>query len=171
MRIILVMAVTADGKIGKNSHHFPNWTSKEDMRFFVEISKKHKVVIVGENTFKTFKKPLKGRLNVVFCKNKPKQKIEQEIENVMWTSGPVKPVLKKLEKMGYKSAILGGGAYLNTLFLREKLINEMYISINPKIFGDGLSLFNKPFEADLKLVEIKKLNKDGFVVKYKVIYN
>jgi dihydrofolate reductase len=166
MKIILVMAITLDGKIAKDKQHFPNWTSREDKQFFAQISKKHKVVIFGENTFDTFKKPLKERLNVVFAKEK-----KEKIENVMWVSGKVKPVLNKLEKLGYKSAVLGGGAFLNTLFLKEKLIDEMYISINPKIFGKGISLFSEDFDIDLKLVDIKKLNKDSFIVRYKIIYN
>lgn len=160
------MAITLDGKIAKDKQHFPNWTSREDKQFFAQISKKHKVVIFGENTFDTFKKPLKERLNVVFAKEK-----KEKIENVMWVSGKVKPVLNKLEKLGYKSAVLGGGAFLNTLFLKEKLIDEMYISINPKIFGKGISLFSEDFDIDLKLVDIKKLNKDSFIVRYKIIYN
>ena len=61
MKIILVMAITLDGKIAKDKKHFPSWTSKEDKQFFAHISKKNKVVIFGENTFNTFKKPLKNR--------------------------------------------------------------------------------------------------------------
>lgn len=160
------MAITLDGKIAKDKDHFPNWTSKEDKQFFAKISKKAKVVIFGENTFNTFKKPLKDRLNVVFVKEK-----KEKQENIMWVSGKIKPVLNKLEKLGYKSAVLGGGAYLNTLFLKEKLINEIYISINPKIFGSGISLFNDEFDINLRLVDIIKLNKDAFVVRYKVNYN
>lgn len=160
------MATTLDGKIAKDKNHFPDWTSREDKQFFAKISKKSKVVIFGENTFNTFKKPLKDRLNVVFAKDK-----KEKQDNIMWVSGKVKPVLSKLEKLGYKSAVLGGGAFLNTLFLKEKLINEIYISINPKIFGNGISLFNDEFDVNLKLVDIIKLNKDAFVVRYKILYN
>ena len=62
------MAITLDGKIAKHKAHFPNWTSKEDKKFFAKISKEHKVVLMGANTFSTFKKPLKDRLNVVLAK-------------------------------------------------------------------------------------------------------
>lgn len=164
--VTLMMAVTADGKIAKTSGHFPDWTSKEDKKLFAEISKQHGVVMMGEKTFATFPSPLKGRLNVVFTleKNPP------EIPGVKWVSGEPEPILLELEKMGYTSALLGGGAFLNTLFLEKKIINEIILTIEPKIFGAGLGLFNGDFDIGLKLLEIKKINDSSLMLKYKVIY-
>lgn len=161
-----MMAATADGKIAKTSSHFPDWTSKEDKKMFAEISKKHGVIIMGEKTFNTFPSPLKNRLNVVFSKRKKPKKIE----GVKWVSGEPEKVLKKLEDMGYRSAILGGGSFLNTLFLEKKLINEIILTIEPKIFGEGLGLFNGDFNVNLKLLELKKINNNSIIIKYKVCY-
>ena len=165
MKIILMMAMTADGKIAKTSDHFPDWTSKEDKKYFFETTKKHGVILMGEKTFKTFPKPLPGRLNVVFTleKNPP------EIEGVKWVSGEPEKVLEELEKMGYKSAILGGGAYLNTQFLKKKLIDEIWLTIEPKIFGDGLGVFGGDFNQDLKMISLEKINENSVVSKYQVL--
>ncbi|MDD5290863.1 MAG: dihydrofolate reductase family protein [Patescibacteria group bacterium] len=164
--VTMMMAITLDGKIAKHDKHFPDWTSKEDKKLFAKISKEHGVVMMGAKTFATFPAPLPGRLNVVFTleKNPPKT------EGVKWVTGEPEPVLKELEKMGYKSALLGGGAFLNSLFLEKKLISEIILTIEPKIFGDGLSLFNKDFGVNLKLEKMEKINDDAIMVKYKVIY-
>lgn len=161
-----MMAMTADGMIAKSSDHFPDWTSKEDKKLFAEISKKHGVVIMGYKTFMTFPKPLADRLNVVFTleKNPP------EIQGVKWVTGEPGAVLEELEKMGYKSALLGGGATINTLFLEKKLVDEIILTIEPKIFGQGMTLFNKDLNADLKLLDVKKINDDAIMLKYKIIY-
>jgi len=164
--VTMMMAITLDGKIAKHDKHFPDWTSKEDKKLFSKISKEHGVVMMGAKTFATFPAPLPGRLNVVFSLEKNPQKIE----GVKWVTGEPKPVLEELEKMGYKSALLGGGAFLNSLFLEKKLISEIILTIEPKIFGDGLSLFNKDFNVSLKLEEMEKINDDAIMVKYKVIY-
>lgn len=164
MKIILMMAVTADGKIAKSSDHFPDWTSKEDKKMFAAVTKEHGVVIMGDKTFFTFPKPLPDRLNVVFTllKNPPEQK------NVKWVTGEPEKVLEELEKEGYKSAILGGGTYTNSQFLEKKLIDEIWLTIEPKIFGDGLGVFGGDFNIDLKLLNVEKINDDSVVVKYKV---
>ena len=165
--VTLIMAMTADGKIAKNSTQLANWTSHEDKKLFVEISKQHGVIMMGENTFNTFPKPLPGRLNVVFTK----QENPEEINEVKWVSGEPEKVLEELEILGYKSALLGGGATLNSLFLKNKLINEIILTVEPKIFGSGLSLFNEDINADLELITMKKLNENTIMLKYKVIYS
>lgn len=160
-----MMAMTADGKIAKNSDHFPNWTSKEDKKMFAEVTKEHGAVIMGDKTFFTFPKPLSDRLNVVFTllENPP------ETENVKWVTGEPEKVLLELKKMGYKSAVLGGGTYMNSQFLERKLIDEIWLTIEPKIFGDGLGVFSGDFNIDLKLLGVEKINENSVVVKYKVM--
>ncbi len=165
--VTMMMAITADGKIAKNSTQFANWTSREDKKLFVEISKKHGVIIMGENTFKTFPKPLPDRLNVVFSH----QEHLTKIEGVKWVKGEPQKVLEEIAELGYQSALLGGGTGLNSLFLKNKLINEIILTVEPKIFGSGLSLFNEDFEADLKLLAVEKLNENTVMLKYQVIYS
>jgi dihydrofolate reductase len=165
--VSLMMAITLDGKIAKDSSHFANWTSPEDKKIFRKISKDFGVFIVGNNTFKTFPGPLPGRLNVVFSRLKtPKQE-----GDLKYVQGDPKEVLKDLEKMGYTKALLCGGANLNSLFLENKLIDEMIITIEPKIFGAGLDLFSSEFDADLELKSVEKINDNALNIRYKVIYN
>ncbi|MDI3496467.1 MAG: dihydrofolate reductase [Patescibacteria group bacterium] len=164
--VTLMMAITIDGKIAKHKDHLANWTSPEDKKLFVELSKKHGVVIMGENTFKTFPSPLKNRLNVVFSY----EKNLTETEGVKWVSGKASQVLQNLAQEGYKSALLGGGATINSLFLKEKLVSEIVLTIEPKIFGNGLSLFNQDFNIDLTLKEVRKLNNNTIMLRYRVNY-
>ena len=164
--VTLIMAITADGKIAKDSTQFTDWTSREDKKLFVEVSKKHGVIMMGENTFKTFQKPLPGRLNVVFSK----QENPELIEGVKWVNGEPQKVLEELAALGYESALLGGGATINSLFLKNKLISEIILTVEPKIFGSGLSLFNEDLDANLKLLTVEKINENTVMLKYQVIY-
>lgn len=165
MKVVMVMATTLDGKIAKHAGHFPNWTSKEDKQMFAKYSKQCGVIILGKKTFDTLPSPLKERLNVVFTR----EKNLPQIEGVRWVSGEPEDVLRELEKEGYKEVILGGGATINDLFLEKKLIDEIMMTVEPKIFGAGLSLFSKPHEADLELIEMKKINNNSILLRYKVI--
>lgn len=163
--VTLMMAISVDGKIAKDKNQLANWTSPEDKKLFVAESKRHGVVMMGENTFNTFPSPLPNRLNVVFAEN-PKP----NYDNVKYVSGEIEKVLEELETMGYKSALLGGGCYLNSLFLKNKLISEIILTVEPKIFGSGLPLFDTDTEATLELKSLEKLNDNTFAIKYKVKY-
>ncbi|MDR3559650.1 MAG: dihydrofolate reductase family protein [Candidatus Pacebacteria bacterium] len=164
LRITMMMAMTMDGKIAKTSDHFPDWTSREDKKLFQKISKEAGVVIMGDKTFFTFPAPLNDRLNVVFTL----EKNPKPIEGVKWVKGEPKEVVAELEKMGHESAVLGGGAYINGLFLQHGLIDEIIVTIEPKIFGEGLGLFKGDFDVDLKLKSIEKINDDSIVLRYAV---
>lgn len=165
MKIIMMLAQTLDGKIAKNDCHFPDWTSKEDKQYFLDITKDSGVIIMGEKTFLTLPSPLPGRLNVVFTQNENPPKTA----GVRWVGGEILPVLNQLKSEGYKKVILGGGAFLNSLFLEQGLIDEIIITLEPKIFGKGISLFSKDFDINLELLENKELNKNTIALKYKVV--
>lgn len=69
MKVILVAALTVDGKIGLTSDHFPDWTEPADKKLFMSVSKKAGVIIMGSKTFDTFGTPLPGRKHVVLTRN------------------------------------------------------------------------------------------------------
>lgn len=165
IQVTLMMAITLDGKIARTSDQPATWTSPEDKALFIKTSKEFGVIMMGENTFKTFPKALAGRLNVVFSQNN-----NQAQENVKWAKGAPELVLAELENMGYNKALLIGGAYLNGLFFENKLVSEMIITVEPKLFGQGLSLFDRNLDLDLKLLEVSKLNENSIALHYKINY-
>lgn len=168
MKTILLMAITADGKIAKHSQQLANWTSHADKKIFVEETKKAGVIIMGETTYQTIGKPLPGRLNVVLTFNPDTKK---NIPNCLeYTNLPPAELLKELAGRGFTSAIIGGGATVNGLFLKENLLDEIWLTVEPRLFGEGLSLFqNVDVNLALELLEIKQLDKNVVQLRYKII--
>jgi len=168
MRVILLMAITLDGKIAKHTTHAATWTSKADKKIFVQETKQAGAIIMGQTTYDTIGRPLPGRLNIVMNLKPDKTKnIAGELE---FTNTPPKELLAELEERGFKSVIIGGGATINGLFLKAGLIDEIWLTIEPKVFGQGMSLFSgADVDLNLEFIEIKKLDEDVMHVRYKVI--
>lgn len=163
------MAVTVDGKIAKNTAHFPDWTSPEDKKIFFQESMKAGTVIMGGRTFDTLAAPLKDRLNAIVTIDKEYKNAPKNVK-VYYKKSP-KFIKADLAKMGYKNAILGGGAFINGLFLKKKLVDEMVIIIAPKLFGQGLALTDGfDFDYNLKLLDNHKINRDSILIRYKILY-
>jgi dihydrofolate reductase len=160
------MALTLDGKIGKNPNHYPDWTGKEDKKLFAGISKKAGVVIMGSKTFDTFGRPLPNRKNVILTRKKNRI---SEWDNLVYTDKKPAEILKDLEGQGYSNVVLAGGAVINSLFAKEKLIDEIIVTISPKIFGYGISLFSDQISMELELKEVEPVGTDLVCLKYKVI--
>jgi dihydrofolate reductase len=166
MRVTLVMALTLDGKIGKSPDHFPDWTGKEDKKIFAEITKKAGVVIMGSKTFDTFGTPLPNRKNIILTRDKDR---ESKWDNLVYTDKKPNEVLDDLEKQGYSNVILAGGALVNSLFAEERLIDEIIVTISPKIFGYGLSLFSEEISMELELKKVERVDDNLVCLKYKVM--
>ena len=163
MTTFIIAALTADGFIGKSSSHLADWTSKEDKTFFSEKSKKAGVVVVGYNTFQTIGKPLPERVNVVYA---PKG---TTIKGVEVTQKEPKELIEDLESRGFTEVVIAGGAQIYTMFMQSGLVDTLYLTIEPIIFGSGINLFNAEIEYNLQLESEKKLNDDTILLEYSVI--
>lgn len=167
MKVTLVMAVTADGKIARNSMEFVNWTGKADKKYFVSITKKAGVMIMGSKTYDTIGKVLPERKTIVMTKDKTRVSDHVDLE---FTDQPPQEILNDLQARGYKFATLIGGSIVNTLFMEQDLVEEVHLTMVPLLFGAGLSLFNKTLEIKMELLDIQTIEKDCLLLKYRVIH-
>lgn len=166
MKLILMMAITADGKIARDSNHFPDWTGKADKRMFKQLTTAAGVIIMGSRTFDTIGKPLPNRLNVVMTRCPERYTAGRHL---FFTSESPADLLAGLKGRGYKEAILIGGATINTLFVQAGLIDEILVTIVPVMFGTGLSLFSERLASKLELIDAHEVEPGFLVVKYKVL--
>ncbi|MCP3921106.1 MAG: dihydrofolate reductase [Desulfobacterales bacterium] len=166
MKVILLMAMTADGLTAKNSSEFVDWTEKEDKKIFVDVTKRSGAVIMGRNTYKTIEKPLKNRKNIVYSKS---VKGEYPDQDLFYTSEKPELLLKKLETEGFKEVVLIGGSEINTLFARSNLIDELLLTLSPVFFGSGLTMFTDKIEFDLKLKEFNRIGSDSILIRYEIL--
>lgn len=59
---------------------------------------------------------------------------------------------------------------MNASFIAAGLIDEIFLDVEPHLFGKGIKLFEgKNFEAKLKLLGVKKISKNEVQLHYKVL--
>jgi dihydrofolate reductase len=164
IKVTLLMALTVDGKIARDAEHYTDWTEKEDKRFFKTLSQKAGVVIMGSKTFDTIGKPLPNRKNIVLTR---RERLSDR-SDLLFTAGPLDALLRDLRDQGFHEAIVAGGAVINTLFAQQNLVDDIIITVSPRIFGAGLSLFSEPILLDLDLKGIQRLGLNSVVLHYQV---
>ena len=160
MKVKLIMAITADGCIAKGVDHTPmDWTSTEDKKHFREATQAAGVLIMGLNTYETIGRALPNRLNVILTYDER----EYHPGVLEHKSGDVKIILKELEDRGYKEVIIAGGTFVNSLFLKEGLLDEIQLTIEPTVFGSGMREDYCLQRSDLDLlVEIDPLETSSY---------
>ena len=64
-----------------------------------------------------------------------------------------------------------GGPHIATSFLKEQLIDELWLTLEPKIFGIGGNFATDvKLDINLRLIHYEKVNKQGtLITKYEVL--
>jgi len=168
MRVILYLAISADGLIAKKDGD-SDWVSEVDAEEFERKIKVAGCVTVGRKTYKQYLNdifPVKEVYNFILTKSSENQRKES---NVLFVKSP-QEIIKLAEEKGCKYVLVIGGGETNASFLKENLIDEIFLSVHPLILGSGIHLFQdiETF-TKLELLAYKKL-KEGLVqLHYKVI--
>lgn len=176
MKVTMVMLATVDGKTtrGDNTNIY-TWTSPEDQKYFFSLIKEYSLIIMGSSTYEASKSVIKlekEKLRIVLTHSPNKYSNQLVSGQLEFTDESPEKLLKRLSTLGYRKMLLVGGGIINGLFLKLNLVNELYLTIEPKIFGSGKNIVeNQSLNTKLKLVSVKKLNKTGtLLLKYILIH-
>ena len=174
MKVVMIAVSSLNGKITKgNDPNIYSWTSKEDSKLFFSLIEKSNLIVMGSKTYETVRKFIKhkkNRLRVVLTRN-PQKYSKETIKGLLeFSSESPLSLIERLGRRGYKKMLLVGGATINSLFLKQKLVSEIYLTLEPILFGSGTNLIKENnFDKQLKLVSIKRLNDQGTLqLKYKI---
>lgn len=167
IQTFIIAATSKDGYIGKNAEHkSSDWTSKEDLRNFVRLTKRARALIVGSKTFETFSrngdapKPLPDRLNIIYSRSK-----RYEGENIMMTSDEPRVLLKKLEVVGFTEVAIAGGSEIYQMFLNTGLVDRIYLTVEPIEFGGGIPFYRGNLRDAFHLISWQTVNDTGTVFR------
>lgn len=169
LRVIAIAAQTLDGFIARDSEQPANWSSREDKKSFAAATKDSGVVVMGRKTFDTIKKPLPSRLNLVLTSTPNKFVTIPDLLEFVDDSPP--EVIQGLKGRGFESVFVIGGAQTYTEFLKYQLLNELWITIEPLVFGEGISIFTEPFyNVQSFLSQVVQLSEETIQLRYRLIY-
>jgi len=163
MQVSIIVAVSADGFIARDAHELTTtWNSKEDRKIFVELTKRAGVFVLGGNTYRTFGHALPGRRKIVYSRsviNEPGIETTQE--------APA-DLIARLSADGFTELAVCGGTAIYDMFLRAGLVTDIYLTIEPVLFGKGLSLVESSLDVPLQLVESRALNANTLLIHYRI---
>src|SRR3990167_10443630 len=145
MKVILYMGISANGYIAKPDDDTVSWISNTEWEAFKAKSEQIGNLIIGRKTFDVAisenQFPFTKSFNVIVTSKDIENKWK---DHVAFVKTP-KEALATLEQKGFDTAMLGGGGEINTSFIKEGLVDEIFLDVEPAILGKGIKLFS---EAD-----------------------
>src|SRR3990167_2449592 len=167
MKVILYMATSVNGYIAQLDHNTP-WT-KEEFASYSQKVKECGNLIIGktthdlmqeENAFTELGEPL---VVVVTSSN------EKPVRDKTVFVASFKDAFNLLRQKEFQTALVGGGGKLDVAALESGLLEEIFIDVEPWIFGNGIPLFSpSQTNLNLKLISTKKIGESGFQLHYQV---
>ena len=173
MHVMLVAAMTIDGFIARTElDRSFDWTSPEDKKFYISKLKECDAVIMGSKTFKTFSKYPKG-MHYIILTRKPDEFVNPrpELITVDATNQTPAQIMEKLKKEGYKKVMVAGGSSIYRQFLAADVVDSLFITVEPVLFGSGVSLFNGSVADQenfkkMTLKQVHSLSSQTIVLEY-----
>jgi dihydrofolate reductase len=178
MHTFIIAALSADGFLAdQKDQKSTSWTSKEDFQFFVKRTKQARVCVMGSRTYKTIGHPLKDRLTIVYTTHPEDIEGSQPLPSTIHhqsftipytTSLPPNQLVTQLSN-GYSELAICGGSHINSLFLQANLVNTLYLTYEPILFGQGIPLLSQPATQNLKLKKTTPLSDQTILLEYQVV--
>ena len=172
MKVILFMAISLNGIIARENNE-EDFLSNKNWQMLVKLTNRTGCVIWGHKTHEIVRTWEKKYLDEI-----------KEIRKVIVGSSPIKTLekdciqatspkdaIRKLTEENFKEILLSGGSTLNNSFLKEGLIDEIILNIEPAVIGRGIPVFKFDGFKDvrLKLLDMKKLEEDIIQLHYKIL--
>jgi dihydrofolate reductase len=170
MHCFLIAAMTADGYIGRSdTDRSFDWTSEADKKFYVEMIKRAGTVVMGSRTFGTFTRYPKG-LHFVVYTSRPDEFVNPKPEVITTQATQLDPqaLISQLAAEGREEVAICGGSSVYSMFLKSGVVDTLYLSVEPVLFGQGVPLLSEQLNIDLQLKESRRLSEETLLLEYRV---
>ena len=175
MKTILIFVSSLDGKVTKwGEPNVRSWSSHQDQDYYKKVWNESRLIIMGSATFNadTFS-PSPNHLIIVMTSQPDRYKSFEVPGQMEFTNETPVELSSRFTKNDQEKMLVIGGPHVATSFLQEKLVDELWLTIEPRIFGIGQNFAtDAKLDIDLRLIQSEKVNEQGtMITKYAVLKN
>jgi dihydrofolate reductase len=173
MRLTLIAAQSLDGFITQHDTPGSDFASAEDRAFFRTALCGFDCCIMGGETYRTAREAIRAtlmpeRLRVVVTRTPANFAADTVPGKLEFSSASPTQLVAELRQRGLQRCAILGGAQIHSLFLGAGLIDELWLTIEPLLFGSGTPLLASRASTQLTLLSSEKLAPSTLLLKYRV---
>lgn len=162
----MVAGISLNGKITDEQGDFSKYSSPEDKAFLQQKIAESDVLIMGRITYEKHSKSRKSSKPViVFTRSVNGLKIHDEKHSeVHFFHDKKEDLIHLCDLLQYHTVTILGGAEIYHWFLEQKLVTDIYLTVEPLLFANGKNLLKGSFLPDQKnwkLISSQTFNKEG----------
>jgi riboflavin biosynthesis pyrimidine reductase len=171
MRIRLLAVQSLDGFITRHSVPGSAFASAGDQAHYQRTLAGCDCSIMGAATYRVSRElirrnPGRTQLRIVLTRT-PARFAADAVPGVLEFSAAAPAALAAaLRQRGCRECALLGGSRINSLFLAADLVDELWVTIEPRLFGGGVPLLAQQTDQALRLLATEPLGGGTLLVTY-----
>jgi dihydrofolate reductase len=173
MKTILIFVSSLDGKVTKwGEPQVRLWSSHQDQDYYKKIWSESKLIVMGSKTYNAdIFNPSASHQIIVMTSDPEKYKNLEVPGQIEFTNETPIELKSRFTNKGHQQMLVVGGPHVATSFLKEQLIDELWLTIEPKIFGMGDNFAtDAKLDIQLALIQSERVNEQGtLITKYAVL--
>jgi len=174
MKVTLIAAQSLDGFITRHDQPGSDFTSAADKEHFPKSLRDFDCQIMGAETFRVWQKisdePIHPKRPQWVLTRNPAAFVTAALPGWLeFTDESPQQLLAKLAQRDLKNCALLGGAKIHRLFLAAQCVDEVWLTIEPVLFGRGTPLVAGETDARLRLLSSEQLSESTLLLKYSVL--
>jgi len=172
MKVIGIAVTSLDGYITKHGSPGVGFASQADQQFFKKSLAVFDCSVFGAKTFEVSKESiLRGlhhkRLRIVITRNPAKYKEYEKKDVLEFHNKSALATLNYLKNKGKHACAILGGSQIYSEYLRQGLLYELWLTIEPRLFGRGKKLIQEKVDVELTLQRVERLADNTILLRYK----
>lgn len=175
MNVTVAAVISADAKLTRHGEaNVHSWASEEDQAHLHKLVAEHDSIVFGSGTYEAMGGKFNleaGKLRIVLTHEPDKYAQATVPDQLEFMTLPIPDLIPYLEKRGKQNLLVAGGPHMIAEFLKAKLVDQIYLTIEPRLFGSGKNLLpDVTLDVRLKLTNVETLNQQGTILAhYQVI--
>jgi dihydrofolate reductase len=171
-KLTLMAAISLDGFITRHDTPGSAFTSAEDKHYFHQTVLTFDCLVFGAENYRQSSRWMNehlrpDQLKVVLTRNPAQFKAEQRPGDLEFVQADPSSVMKDLAARGYRNACLLGGGQIYGLFIASGSVDELWITLEPLLFGHGIKLAETELDFRGELISAEPLNASTLLLKYR----
>ncbi len=174
MRVTLIAAQSLDGFITKHDQPGTDFASEADKRYFRTALREFDCSVMGGKSYRVSREAIRARgdtarLQVVMTRAPAAFAGDTMPDALEFTDRAPAQILATLRERGRRKCALLGGSQIHSEFLAARLVDDLWLTIEPSLFGRGTPLLAQRADTRLALQSCEKLAAHTLLLKYRLL--
>lgn len=174
MHTVGIAVMSLDGCLTRHDEPGTAFASEADQRFFREAIRTFDCALMGGGGYRAARDAIlanlgRKQLRVVLTRTPARYRGDVRPGTLEFCSDAPAAAIRHLGERGYARCALVGGGRLLSACLRDGLLDELWITLEPVVFGNGYRLIEGTVEFRFELLGSELLGPNTLLLRYRPV--